>query len=177
MELTRRDAVAVLAAAGVGIGSGIALSQRSNGGGEPGPLDAHERSTFVALARVLYPSELDGIEPFVERVLEGRLDADPARAAGIADAIAYLDDYARAWYGEPFADLDRAARDEALRRMNADVADPDPHGSDVERVRYYLVNELLFALYTTPTGGRLVGLENPPGYPGGLTSYQRGSRP
>jgi len=58
--------------------------------------------------------------------------------------------------------------------MSVDTADPVPDGDDVERVRYYVVNELLFALYSSPTGGELVGLENPRGNPGGLASYQRG---
>jgi hypothetical protein len=54
------------------------------------------------------------------------------------------------------------------------TAEPDPDGTDVERVRYYVVNELLFALYSSPTGGELVGLENPQGHPGGIDSYRRG---
>jgi len=41
------------------------------------------------------------------------------------------------------------------------------------RVRYYLVNDLLFALYSSPTGGKLVGIENPQGHPGGTGSYQQ----
>jgi hypothetical protein len=58
--------------------------------------------------------------------------------------------------------------------MGADTVDPDPDGGDVARVRYYVVNELLFALYASPTGAELLGLENPQGHPGGLASYQRG---
>jgi len=41
-------------------------------------------------------------------------------------------------------------------------------GSDVERLNYYLVDELLFAFYSSPTGGELVGNQNPRGYPGGF---------
>jgi hypothetical protein len=58
--------------------------------------------------------------------------------------------------------------------MNADTLEPDPRGSDEQRVRYFVVNELLFALYASPTGGELVGIENPQGHPGGIQSYQRG---
>jgi hypothetical protein len=60
--------------------------------------------------------------------------------------------------------------------MGADTADPDPDpdGTDAGRVRYYVVNELLYALYASPTGGELVGIENPRGYPGGTASYRRG---
>lgn len=174
MELTRRDAVVALAAAGIGVGGGVAASRRPSNGHEVAPIDVDDVSTLVALATVLYPSELGGVEAFVERYIEERLADDPDRASGVADALAYLDDYARAWYDDRFAALDPSTRDEALRRMNADGAKPAPDGSDVERVRYYLVNELLFALYASPTGGDLVGLENPPGHPGGLTSYRQG---
>jgi hypothetical protein len=58
--------------------------------------------------------------------------------------------------------------------MGLSITDPRPAGTDRERVRYYLVDELLYALYASPTGGRLLGIENPPGHPGGLDSYQRG---
>ncbi|MEA5408870.1 hypothetical protein VB773_15715 [Haloarculaceae archaeon H-GB2-1] len=54
------------------------------------------------------------------------------------------------------------------------TAEPNPDGTTAERVRYYLVNEPLYALYASPTGGTLVGIENPQGHPGGTESYQRG---
>jgi hypothetical protein len=57
--------------------------------------------------------------------------------------------------------------------MGIDVVDSDPEGSDTEQMRFYLVNELLFALYTSPTGAKLAGIENPQGHPGGTTSYQQ----
>ncbi|MFB6362154.1 MAG: gluconate 2-dehydrogenase subunit 3 family protein [Halobacteriales archaeon] len=176
MELSRRDAVVALAAAGVGVGTGTAVSRLAADEPSSGPLDEEHVATLAALASVLYPSELEGVEAFVERYVDGRLADDPERAAGVVDALGYLDDYTRAWLDERFSALDPGPRDEVLRRMNADTAEPDPQGSDVERVRYYLVNELLFALYASPTGGELVGLENPPGHPGGLASYQRGPR-
>lgn len=182
MRLTRRDAVAALAAAGVAVGTGGAIvlsgddsDSRSGDGsrsiGEP------ELTTLVAAAEVLYPSEIEAIDRFVSRYVRGRADDHPEHGAGIVDAVTYLDEYANAWYDERFAALDPETRQEALQRMNADVIEPDPTGSDVERVRYYVVNELLFALYSTPTGATLVGLENPPGHPGGVASYQRGPRP
>jgi hypothetical protein len=94
----------------------------------------------------------------------------------MVDAIGVVDSYTREWYDDPFRALDADTRNEALERMGIDVVDPDPDGTDVERVRFYLVNELLFALYTSPTGGELLGLENPQGHPGGTSSYQQGPR-
>jgi hypothetical protein len=70
--------------------------------------------------------------------------------------------------------LSEEAGDEALREMGVHTAEPDPAGTTAERVRYYLVNEVLYALYASPKGGELVGIENPQGYPGGANSYQQG---
>lgn len=208
MRLTRRDALAVLAGAGILGGSGGAvLSRRAgrddraartartdrdtvDGRGGPGDLD-RILDTLVAVAEVVYPSAVTGIAPFVETYAVGRLttgqqpdqhqDADrntlldPARyRAGVSEAIRTLDEYAQERHGTCYADLDPETRDVVLRRMGVDVADPDPDGVDPNRVRFYVVNDLQYALYTSPTGGRLVGIENPQGHPGGTASYRRG---
>ena len=173
MELTRRDAIAALAAAGITVGGGAAVLARdgrdeSDGdtssnddaatdGTVEGPIEEGHLSTLVAAASVLYPSEVDRTEAFVETFVRGRASEQPDHARGVAEAATYLDDYARAWRDRGFAD-------------------PVPDGSDVERVRYYVVNELLYALYSSPTGGELVGIENPQGHPGGVESYRRGPR-
>lgn len=174
MRLTRRDAIAALTAAGVAAGGGVAVRRTRDDEPASAALSEGPIAVLVAAAEVLYPSELEGVRPFVERYVRGRADERPGHVNGVVDAVGYLDDYAESWYDEGFVDLDRSSRDEALRRMGADTASPDPAGSDVERVRYYVVNELLFALYATPTGGDLLGLENPQGHPGGSRSYRRG---
>jgi len=192
VELTRRDAIAALAAAGITVGGGAAVLARdgrdeSDGdtssnddaatdGTVEGPIEEGHLSTLVAAASVLYPSEVDRTEAFVETFVRGRASEQPDHARGVAEAATYLDDYARAWRDRGFADLDPDEREETLREMGADTADPVPDGSDVERVRYYVVNELLYALYSSPTGGELVGIENPQGHPGGVESYRRGPR-
>ena len=90
--------------------------------------------------------------------------------------MAELNDRAEAWYGAPFAALPVEDRDSLLREVGADTAEEDPAGTTAERVRYYVVNDLLMALYASPTGGELVGIENPQGHPGGTDNYQRGPR-
>ncbi|MFB6141225.1 MAG: gluconate 2-dehydrogenase subunit 3 family protein [Halosimplex sp.] len=187
-KLTRRDALAALAAAGVTAGTagcnaiatdrdeGTADGPGDRSGPEPpfGPVGQREFAVLTAAAGVLYPGELDGIDEFVAEFVSGRATEQPDHAAGIAEAARYVEEWSRSWMDEGFVELDRSDREAALDRMGAREADPDPDGGDVERVRYYVVNELLFALYSSPTGGKLVGIENPQGYPGGAESYRRG---
>jgi len=191
--LSRRDALAALAAAGIAGGGAYALTRDSDdetggateenengtdtGSGDttpPDPLEERHVEVLIAVADVLYPSELDGIEPFVSEFAHGRATAQPDHAEGIADAVAYVDEWTDSWFDEDFVALDPADRESALDQMGVRTADPDPDGSEAERVRYYVVNELLFALYASPTGGELVGIENPQGHPGGIESYRRG---
>jgi hypothetical protein len=170
MELTRRDVLAALAASGAAAGAGVSLASDS---GE-GPVGGHEIDTLVAVADIVYPSEVEGVESFVRQYSVERVRDRPEYAEGVADAVAVLDDYSRTWADADFADLSTERADRTLSGFEVDNADPDPDGSDRERVRYYLVNELLYALFSTPTGGSLAGIENPQGHPGGTTSYQRG---
>ena|SRR6056297_705534 len=169
MKLTRRDAVAALAALGVG---GTLSGCVAPPGSEPVDVD-RLRETLVAAADVVYPSEVSGTATFVETFLEGRLE-DPTHVAGLDEAVTELDDNATFWYDEPFVALSVTDREQVLRNLDVDTADEDPTGTASERVRYYVVNDLLLALYASPTGGELVGIENPQGHPGGLKSYQRG---
>ncbi|GAA0723152.1 hypothetical protein J2744_001400 [Halorubrum trapanicum] len=184
MELTRRDAAAALAA--LGASGGVALGARfaadrgerpeedgSRDGDDVPADDEAVRETLTAVASVVYPSEVAGVSEFVEGFLAGRLDGS-AHATGVRETVAELNHLANTWHGAPVADLDSADRDRLLREVGADTAEEDPGGTTAERVRYYVVNELLLALYASPTGGELVGIENPQGHPGGAESYQRG---
>lgn len=178
MRLTRRDALAALAATGAAAGGAVVLWGGSGDGDSDGdgdrPLAEADVTALVAAAEALYPSAVENVGAFVAPYVRGRAADRPDHARGIAGAVAYLDGYARSWYDRRFAALDTRTRGEALRAMGADTADPDPDGSDVERVRYYVVDELLYGLYASPTGGELAGTGNPVGHPGGLASYQRG---
>jgi len=173
MELSRRDVLAALAASGAAAGAGVSLAGDPAPPGD-GPVGDHEVDTLVAVADVVYPSEVDGVESFVRQYSVERVRGRPEYAAGVADAVAVIDDYTRAWEDAEFAALDTERADRRLSGFDVDTADPDPAGSDRERVRCYLVNELLYALFATPTGGELAGIENPQGHPGGTTSYRRG---
>jgi len=190
-ELTRRDAIAALAAAGITGSAALAGcstdgdapdedGSRPDDGSDaeslPAPLDRRHLDVLTAAAEVVYPSELDGVDDFVETFVGGRAADRPDHAAGVAEAADHAVEWTRSWMNAEFPALEPDRREEALDRMGAREAEPDPEGSDAERVRYYVVNELLFALYASPTGGELVGIENPQGHPGGTESYRRGPR-
>jgi hypothetical protein len=172
MELSRRDVLAALAATGVAAGAGATL-YRDPG---DGPVSDHDIETLVAVAQTVYPSEVENVREFVEQYSATRVRDRPEYAEGVADAVAALDEYTRDWEDAQFVELDRETARETLSGFSVDTADPDPEGSDRERVRFYLANEVLYALFTTPTGGELAGIENPQGHPGGTASYQRGPR-
>lgn len=172
MELTRRDALVALGAVGTGTAV-VGLGVGELGGGSDETDGDRVRETLVAAAEVVYPSGLSGIEAFVGTFLEGRLDRED-HAAGLREAVEELDELAVEWYDDRFARLSPKERDRFLREVGAHTAEESPDGTTAQRVRYYVVNELLLALYSSPTGGELVGLENPQGHPGGVESYRRG---
>ncbi len=174
-ELTRRDAIVALSTAGI---AGLSATNLTWGalddeGGDQVPLTDHHRDLLEAVAAVVFPSAVSGIPAFVETYVVGRHSEDPERLRGMADSLAYLDGYAQRWHDDPFLELGPEQRETVLTSMGADVVDPDPEGGDVFQFRFYVINELLYALYSSPTGGELLGLENPQGYPGGTDSYQR----
>lgn len=170
MELTRRDALIALGVGGTAAGGAYAVSR----------LDHAEELTaegvlesLPPVAEVIYPSEVDVTRDFLETYVIGRVEERDGYLDGVVDALDTLDGYTRRLRDEGFADAPPEKRDQLLRYMGIDEAEPDPDGTDAERVRYYVVNELQYALYTSPVGGRLVGIENPVGYPGGTESYRR----
>lgn len=166
MELTRRDALVALGITGVAAG-GTTVTRLGNDDAE----GVVER--LLPVAEVVYPTEVEVTTEFLETYVVGRVESRDGYIEGVVDALDSLDDYTRNLRDEEFSDAPADARDSLLRYMGVDEAEPNPEGTDSERVRYYLVNELQYALYTTPVGGRLVGIENPVGYPGGLDTYRR----
>lgn len=173
MELTRRDASAALAAlgvSGVAVGSSV-LDQETSP--DDGATPEQIQETMVAIAHVVYPSTVSGTEGFVQAFVSGRLER-AEHATGLSETVAKLNELAVEWHGNRVPALEKSVRDELLREVGADVADEVPDGTTAERVRYYLVNDLLLALYSSPAGGKLVGIENPQGHPGGTATYQQG---
>lgn len=196
MELTRRDALAALSAAGATVGGGVLAARfdppRADdraGAGSGGPdgdgggadtdagvsVSTDLLDLLDAVAAVVYPDAVENRRAFVDSYVVGRVADRPAYREGLREAAGQLDAVARDWHDAPYADLDADTRDRLLRDLGVETADPDPEGPISDRIRFYLVNDLLFAFYSSPTGGRLVGIENPIGHPGGVESYRRPS--
>jgi len=129
---------------------------------------------LVGTAEIVYPSAVENIGAFVETYASTKLDRRPAFANGAVEAVDALDAEAKLTFDESYLELDDVERETVIRSMGADTADPNPDGTGAQRVRYYLVNEVLYALFTSPTGGTLVGNDNPDGHPGGIESYRQG---
>lgn len=164
MELSRRDAVVVLALTGTGAGVSGRLVERLD--------DDAFVDRVAALAATVYPSEIETDGEFVRTYLAGRLEGERSRYDYVMAAFDTLDEHAMRLYSREFTDIAPDRRDAVLRDIGVDAATADRRGGAPERIRF-LVDELLFALYTSPTGGRLVGNENPTGHPGGLETYQQ----
>jgi hypothetical protein len=167
--LTRRDALAALAAGAAGGAGAIGLTELT---ADPDAADVSEAdiSTLVSLAEVIYPSEVTTTTEFVRTYVTG-LPAE--RRAGMATAVRRLDDGATRYVGAEFAALSQAERTAVLDRLGVSLVESDPTGSVAAQIRYHLVNSLLYALFTSPTGSELVGIRNPTGHPGGYESLMR----
>ena len=189
MELTRRDALAALSAAGATVGGSVLAARfdppraddETDRPGDATDSDAAvSLSTGVldlleAVAGVIYPTGVENRRAFVESYVLGRVADRPDYRDGLREAAAQLDAVARDWHDAPYAALDADTRDQMLRDLGVETAAPDPEGPITDRIRFYLVNDLLFAFYSSPTGGRLAGIENPIGHPGGIESYRQAS--
>jgi hypothetical protein len=172
MELTRRDAL-VAAAGAAGIAAVGDLADRIDGLGKPAATE-NVLSGLNAVAVVVYPSAVDATTEFLRTFLLGKEVDEEGYVDVTSGALDALDRRARDRYGRDFAALSPDTREECLRAIGVPDIVPDPDGTAIEEIRYYVVDQLLYALYTSPTGGRLLGNENPPGHPGGREAYQRG---
>lgn len=173
MELTRRDALyALVMGGGIGV-SGVAYADRKAAENEgienESGFSTDQLQTVVAIAEVVYPTEVTGIAAFVKQYVTG---LRPEKQAILIPVIDAFSAHVREIHDRPFWELSISDRQVALQELGVDRMSPDPTGTLPERVRYHLINQLLYGLFTAPKGSKLVGIENPVGYPGGYQSYQ-----
>jgi hypothetical protein len=174
MKLTRRDALAAVVASTAGVATiGGLLDVLTDGTAEADDV-TDVLSGLTAAAEVVFPSAVEVTDSFLRTYVLGREYDREGFIFEVRDALDALDRHGREQYGSGFAALSQTQRDSLLREIGTDSVTPDPEGTEAERIRHYVVNELLCALYTTPKGGELVGNESPPGYAGGTEVYTEG---
>lgn len=162
MELTRRDAIGALGSAGIvsvaGCSSLFGSSEDENSGIQ----------TLIALAEVLYPSDTEVTEEFVQTYMYGRINDQAGYEQKLTRGIETLDSEARSANDAPFRELTEDQRLSVIENTELRSGDSVSDGTAIEQVNYHLVDELLFAFYASPVGGELVGNSNPRGWPGGF---------
>jgi hypothetical protein len=170
MELTRRDAIAALVAGGVASGT-LAVSELvvDEEPESDRQLSDRDVETATAVAGVIYPSEVTVSDEFVDTYVSS---LTKRRRRDTVQAIHLLRDRTRREFGRPFAAIPAGDRNAVLRSMGVGRVQSRPDGTVPERVRYHLVNGLLYALFTTPKGSKLFGIQNPLGYPDGFATYR-----
>lgn len=167
---------AVAGSAAYGYGSEWAGSRSA-----PGDADSDERdisstriATLQSVASAVYPSAIDVDSDFIERQVLDRTEPRPDHFDEMESAIETVDTYAKARFGDRMKELSEDDRRRVLHSVGATRVRPTADGTTAERVRYYLINDLLYALFTSALSSELTGIENPPGHPGGREAYQRG---
>lgn len=170
-RLTRRDALAVLVGGALAVSAWTAQNTIE---AADGTLTDAEVDTLVAAADVLYPSMVDPSPEYVETYVIGRYALSDARIDGLRSALDAVEETSVRETGRQFAELAPGRRESVLRATGAHRSYPDPDGNTAQRIRYYVINDLLYAFYTTPQAGELVGNPNPTGHPGGIEEYRTG---
>ncbi|MFC7232552.1 hypothetical protein ACFQMM_16265 [Saliphagus sp. GCM10025308] len=174
MDLTRRDAVAALAALGVGGGAAATLRYgRSRRTSDPALVDEERiRATLVAAAEVVYPRQ--------------------STASNRLSRPSWRDDWPtpttrRRWTRPSRNSRSCPSRGTALDssccrlRTGTDSSANSGRTPPRKRRRARPPSEFGTTSSTAPAravrvadGGKLVGLENPQGHAGGIDTYQRG---
>ena len=171
MKLGRRDVLlgAAGAFAGIGVQAGFEANDEALAAATRSDLSDEAVTTLVRVARVVYPSDVSVDMRFVDAYYS---TLPEYRVTAAARALDGLDSHARATYGARFGALSVREAETLLRNLGVDSAIPRAHGALAERVRYHVVNGLLYALFTSPRGSRLFGVEHPIGYGGGYHGHE-----
>ncbi|MDS0257788.1 gluconate 2-dehydrogenase subunit 3 family protein [Haloarcula sp. S1CR25-12] len=185
MKLTRRDAIGALSTAGIAAVAGCESlggdrtdteSGTKTAAGTPGDGEmGSDSGAMMALAEALYPSDAEVTEEYLGTYLYGRMVDEESYRTEVQAGVDTLDRLARDAHESRFAELSGGERVGLIEDTDLRTGDSVPDGTDIQRANYYLVDELLFAFYASPTGGERVGNPNPRGWPGGYGYNGAGS--
>lgn len=165
MKLTRRQTLlGLIGASSVGsLGIYELLDWRTI----DGPLSAAGMNSLLTVADVVHPASPEDVEPVISAYVN-RLNDDRIRR--LVTSLSELDSRSRRHFSASFGALSRAQGERLLATLGVNRVQPRPDGTLAERVRYHLVNSVLYALLTHPAGTELYGIGNPVGFAGGFGS-------
>lgn len=165
-----------IGAAGYGYGIQPSSTEPITGGSADRSTTERHVETVAAVGNAVYPSSVTVEESFVEERVFGRVEPRTGHFEEVRKAADAVDGYAKARFGERLVELHSDQRRQLLDSMGVAESHPTPDGTTAERIRFYLINDLLFALFSSPESAHLTGIDNPPGYPGGREAYRVGPR-
>lgn len=171
MKLTRRQTFLGLLGASSAAGLGayelidVPRSSRST-------VSRDELETLLTVADVVFPADPRPLEPviasYVDRLGDGRTRA-------LVATVAELDQAAYAQFGIPVRSLSRGECERLFEVLGVTRVQPRPEGTVPERIRFHLVNAVLYSILTHPEGTGPFGITNPVGHPGGFSSFSEES--
>ncbi|MFC7019290.1 MULTISPECIES: hypothetical protein [Haloarcula] len=179
--LSRRQLLAALGGAavaaggyGYGVRGGAGLTPGGGGDASDSPASPAHVETLTALAEAIYPPSMAVDESWIENRVFGRVEPQAGHFDQLVAAVEAVDTHARARFGGPVTALSPDHRRGVLHSLGATEVHPTADGTTAERVRFYLLGDLLYVLLTAPESSDLTGIANPPGHPGGTDVYTQG---
>jgi hypothetical protein len=140
------------------------------GGSRPTDEDIppHVVDGMVTVADAVYPGDPEQFRPVV-RSYTTRLG--DSRRGELLGTLSELDRISSRHAGSPFRTLAGPEATRLLERLGVNRVQSRRQGTLSERVRFHLVNSVLYAILTDPAGTGRFDIDNPAGYPGGFDSY------
>lgn len=133
-----------------------------------GSLSRRHLEGLLTIADVVHPSEPDQFETILTGYVTGLTDS---RKRVLLGTLAELDQVSYSQLGIPFRSLSASEATLLLKALGVDRVQSSPQGPLAERIRFHLVNSVLYAVLTDPVGTNVLGIDNPVGHPGGFSSY------
>ncbi|WP_128904478.1 hypothetical protein [Halorubrum amylolyticum] len=166
MRLTRRRAL--LGLVGASSVSGLGVYKLLDRTTSDGPLSDAGMDGLLTVADIVHPAAPEDVEHVISAYV---VRLNQSRIRGLVTALSELDSRSRRHFGASFGALSRAQGERLLAALGVNRVQSRPEGTLAERVRYHLVNSVLYALLTRPAGTEPFGIGNPVGFPGGFASH------
>jgi len=130
----------------------------------------HVVEGMLTVADAVYPGDPEPFRSILRRYVD-RLGE--SRLGGLLETLAELDQISSRYSGSLFRSLSGAEATRLFERLGVNRVQSRRAGTLSERVRFHLVNSVLYAILTDPAGTERFDVGNPAGYPGGFDSYTR----